>query len=516
MASYLGREVRTAQRWEKQEGLPIHRHRHDRSGTVYAYRAELDAWLAGRRQEPEARPHRRRLLLRVGAPLVGLVILGAAARSWMAPPAAPVGRVRLAVLPFENLGAGDEHEFFADGLAEETIHQLGRLDPRRLAVIGRSSVARYRRAPADVARIGRELDVDYVLEGSLRRERDQVRVTLQLRHVHDQAVLWTDSYDRSLSEVLAVQAEIAKQVSRALGRRLGVALPAPAPAPLTAHPGALDAYLRGRYLWNRGTRRGFEESVRAFTRAVQLDGRFARAHAGLAAAHLVLGRYGQRPPKDTFPLAKASALAALRLDDGLAEAHTTLAGVLFFWEWDFDAAEAAYRRALELDPTSAGGHHGLAHFLSITGRHAEAIAAAQRAQTLEPLSAVVNSDAAWFYYRARRYDDALSECRRVLELEPGFASARICVVRVYEQQGRHRRWRLEQLAARQREGRYVSPYSFAVLHTALGENDLAFRYLEEALAARDRAVLMLKVHPGFDPLRGDPRRDALLARVGLR
>jgi len=419
VAAYLGREVRTVQRWERREGLPVRRHHHERSGTIYAFRSEIDQWLESRRRgadrlaapagSPERKPRERRW------PLVVVALLAAA------------GSASLGVRP--------------------------------------------RSAPAPAAS------------------------------------------ERS---------------------------------PSGSAP-ALEAWRRGRYLLSRDTERGYLESARAFAEAVRLDPGFAEAHVGLADAYLMLGRHGYRPPVETMPLARESALEAQRLDAAAPGLQAVLAGLLFYWDWDFEAAEAAYRRAIAEDPGSARSHHGLAHFLSAMGRHDEALAESRRARILEPLSVAIHSDAAWFYYRARRYEEALAESRRALELEPGFGSALLCAVSILADRGepaaavaelrgaaraeggdellallegtdpgaaleRFRRWRLERLL--HAEG-YVSPYYLASAHASLGEVDAAFAWLEKAYAARDRAVLLLNVNPGFDPLRGDPRFAELLARVGL-
>jgi tetratricopeptide (TPR) repeat protein len=423
VAAYLGREVRTVQRWERREGLPVHRHHHERSGTIYAYRSELDAWLAGRRRPP-------------GAP-----------------------------------------------------------EPALAAEAGARSAKP--------------------------RARHATLVALAL-------------------------------VAVASGASLGPVSPIPSRADALRHPStrstaALDAWRRGRHLLSRDTERGYLESARSFAEAVHLDPGFAEAHVGLADAWLMLGRHGYRPPSETMPLARASAREAQQLDPGAPGLQAVLAGLLFYWDWDFPAAEAAYRRAIAEDPTSARSHHGLAHFLSAMGRHAEALEASRRARLLEPLSVAIHSDAAWFLYRARRYQEALAESRRATELEPGFGSALLCAVSILAQRGepgaavaelraaavadgeegilallegadpeasleRFRRWRLERLLHAER---YVSPFSLAAAHASLGEIDAAFGLLEEAYASRDRAVLLLKVNPGFDPLRDDPRFTELVARVGL-
>lgn len=418
IAAYLGREVRTVQRWEKRERLPVHRHQHERGGTVYAFRGELDAWLASR--SPEAAPG--------PSP-------GRPRASWRAQ-----GR-RIAV------GAV------------------------ALAALGSLATLRGFDSP---------------------READ--------------------------------------------------------PVPVFRVPAAArEAWQRGRHQLDRGTGRGYSEALRSFEQAVRLAPEFASAHLGRADALLMLGRHGYRPPSETLPQARESALRAQALDPTVPGLHAVLGGVLLYWDWDFDAAEQAFRRAVAQEPRSARSHHALAHFLSLVGRHEEALAASRRARELEPLSVEIHADAAWFLYRARRDDEALEESRRALALEPGFGSALYCVVSILARRGayaeavgelrraaqlerlpdleerlegpdpeaaveRFHRWRLERL---QRAEGYVSPFAFVSAYTSLGDVDAAFEWLERAYDARDRAVLLLKVNPGYDPLRSDPRFDALVERVGL-
>lgn len=585
IAVYLGRQVRTVQRWEKQEELPVHRHQHDKFSTVYAYKSELDEWFASRAAlaasnnvadaqaidatirddstqgdatpvtnlpgKPASRFFSNKA---IGIALaVSLVVVAAAAYlvGWRASSRNTVAgaRIRLAVLPFENLGGNQDQEWFSDGLTEEMITQLGRLQPERLGVIGRASVMRYKTTKKSLEEIGGELNVDYILEGSVRRESDRVRVTAQLIRVSDQMNLWAGTFDKDLPGVLAIQSEVATSIARSFAPKLLENPSVISPRASTDNAAALDEYLKGRYSWNRGGGKAFEKSLEYFEAAIKLDPEFALAYTGLAEAHAMLGRYGIRPSADTFPKAKAAAEKAIAMDGTLAEAHSALALVNFYWDWNWEGAEKEFLRAIEINPALANAHHGYAHFLSAMGRHDEAISEVKLAQQLEPLSATINSDAGWFYYRARRFPEAITVCRRALEIEPTFSSAQSCIIDSLIHEGRLneawseaknflkspediamvaklagtepkeairkiRLWRLEQMKQRSKS-EYVPPYQFVSAYTGLGERDSAFEWLEKGYVARDRIVLLMKVHPMFDEIRSDPRFNDLMRRVGL-
>ncbi len=552
IASYLGREVRTVQRWEKREGLPVHRHQHDKSGTVYAYTGEMDDWL-GRRRPPDAVPEAKpRIPTRTLAIavfiflLIGLLAVAYVVGRRSATTDLPVAKKRLLVLPFKNLSP--EQEWFSDGLTEEMITQLAGLRPESLAVIGRTSSARFKSTDKSIAQIGDELNVDFILEGSVRREGDRVRVTAQLIDARDQAHLWAESYDRDLPGALALQAEVSRLVAVSLGTRL---LDSESPArAVSNNTVALEAYLRGRYQWNRGNREGFEKCVESYQAATKADDQFALAFAGLAAGWVMMGRYGIRPPAECFSLAKEAAEKALTLDARLAEAHVALAQVKYYWEWNFKEAEEEFLRAIKLNPGLAAAHHGYAHFLSEMRRHDEAITEVKRAQEMEPLSATINSDAGWFYYRARRYEEAINECRRVLEMEPQFSSSEICIIQALEKMGRFeearskakkffaaigmdkrvaalnladprlalknlRRVELEELKQMSRN-QAVIPFQFAFVYALLEERDLTIEWLEKSVTARDHVALLMNAHPAFDCVRDDPRFSDLLRRMGMK
>lgn len=499
-----------------------------------------------------ARPFIRSRLLK--AALIALVAAIAVSasfvwRSFEKQARPPHGKILMVVLPFENLTADAEQDYFSDGLTEEMIAQLGRLHPQRLGVIARTSAMTYKDANKDIHRIGQELGVDYVLEGSVRREGDRLRITAQLIQVSDQTHLWAESYDRAQSAALAVQSEVAGRIARSLALEL---LPArdDRASSYTPRPEAHDAYLKGRYLWNKASVENLKKSVEYFHEAIEKDPQYARGYVGLADSYRLLGIFHAMLPRDAFGTVKEAALKALELDERLAEAHTALGAVKFWFEWNWMDAEKEFKRAIEINPSYGLARHDYAWFLVSQQRFDEGLAEIKRAQELDPLSPLTNADVGWVYLRARRYDEAIEQIKRTLELEPNFGSAHACLERAYMGKGMYRealasaraemarsgasvqelaaldktdvmeaikrveRWRLnKRMEAAQK--RRVSPYGFAMHYAALGEKDRAFEWLEKAFEERDHALVSLKVDPACDPLRTDPRFDELLRLVGL-
>jgi TolB-like protein/tetratricopeptide (TPR) repeat protein len=520
IAAYLHRSVSTVQRWEKHEGLPVRRIEHGKLGSVYATTADLDAWYESRRRPAEA--------------------------------AEPADRITLAVLPFQNLSGSSDQDYFSDGLTEELIAFLARLRPERLAVVARTSAMQYRNRAKDVRVIGAELGARYLVEGSVRRGTDRVRVTAQLVAAVDGIHLWADSYEQPVVDVLEIQSAIAERVGESLRIHL-LAEPLAGDAPRRqATPEARDEFLKGRYFWHMRTPDAFWRARRHFERAIALDPQFAGAHAGLADTYAVLGfwAYGVLPPRQAFPSARASAEQALRLDPGLAEAHATLGFVQHLFEWDWAAAEASLRRALDLDPSYAIGSQRYALFLALRGRLAEALDEVARARALDPLSLVINHTVAWVHYFARDYERAREHCERTLELSPTFAVTRLLLAAVHSLSGRaqealaeldasdrltgarataltlrachHARMGerpraehcLEELRHRLAAGE-ASSWHVAMGHACVGRADEAFVALERAVEDRFDMLAFLKVEPHWDPIRMDPRFDDLLRRVGL-
>jgi TolB-like protein/DNA-binding winged helix-turn-helix (wHTH) protein/Flp pilus assembly protein TadD len=459
---------------------------------------------------------------------------------------------RLAVLPFDNLSGDVGQEYFSDGMTEELITQLGRLEPRRLAVIARPSAMRYKGTNKRIDEIGGELSVDFILAGSVRRTGERVRITAQLVQVRDQTQLWAESYDRTLSDILDLQSEVAK----AIAREIKFALSPGAQARLTTHrevdPEAYEAYLKGRHYWNKRTEEGLKKAAEYFRQAIEKNPRYALAYSGLADSYTLLGDagYGCLPPREAARGAKPAAIKALEIDDTLAEAHTSLGSVKEQFEWDWEGAEREYKRALELHPGSAIAHHWYAYLLAQTGRLEEAAAEIGSARELDPLSLIINTDLGWVHYLARRYGQAIEQLLKTLELDSSFIRAHYLLGRSYLEKAMYREsignlQRAADLSGRNpvyvaglgcayaasgkrdeaahilnelketSERRYVPCYDIAIVHVTLGQKDDALVWLEKAFEEGSDFKDELGAGPALDPLRSDPRFQDLLRRVGL-
>jgi TolB-like protein/DNA-binding winged helix-turn-helix (wHTH) protein/tetratricopeptide (TPR) repeat protein len=456
-------------------------------------------------------------------------------------------KIMLVVLPFQNLSGNPEQDYLSEGMTEELITQLGRMRPDRLGVIARTSSMFYQKTDKPVDRIGRELGVQYVVEGSVRRDGRRVRITAQLVQVSDQTHLWAENYDRDASDILGMEEEVATSVSKTIGADL---LPAEAhgqPAH-TIDPEAYEAYLRGQYFWNKGTAEGYGRALHYFGEAVAKVPTYAEAHAGLADTHNMIGYWMMAPPRQVFPLAKQEAMRALELNPALPQAHAALAYSRFEYDWDVAAAESEFKRALELDANSASAHEWYGILLGISGRTAEMEQQLGMARKLDPLSLQVSMIEAAKDYVLRRYNDAIGELRSMLEMDPNFQPAYPLLGTVYEKTGRHadavRAWEkglalagvppdaIAELDRKFRKGGiaeflrgetellqsmsrsvYISAVMIAMNYTWLNEKDQAFAALEQAYNERSGWLLELSIDPVWDPLRSDPRFASLLQRV---
>jgi TolB-like protein/DNA-binding winged helix-turn-helix (wHTH) protein/Tfp pilus assembly protein PilF len=440
-------------------------------------------------------------------------------------------RVMLAMLPFENLSGDPNEDLFTDGLTEELIGQFGSLNPDRLGVIGRSSVIRYKRAPHGIDQVGRELGVDYVVEGTVRKSAGQIRVAARLIKVADQAQVWADTSERSESEMFRMQEETASRITGAVSEKLLGARAAPPSTPRPHNEEAYQAYLNGRYLQHKDSREDLERSLGFFENAAKLDPQFDQAHSAAADTYVRLGRSGSRP-HDVFPQARAEAEKALSIDPANAEAHNALANALFWYEWNWPLAEEHFKRAVALNSSLSAAYHDYAFFLIAMGRTEQGLSSLRRAIALDPLSARVNIDAGWLLLQAHRFDDAIRQARRALELEPGLAEANACIQRSLLYQKKYR----ELLADIQKSGPNpeqtlkrlyreklqkdgtsgkVDSFSLATTHVFLGENDRALDELENALAKHNIMMPLLRTEPTFDPLHNEPRFQALTRKLAL-
>jgi TolB-like protein/DNA-binding winged helix-turn-helix (wHTH) protein len=504
------------------------------------------------------RPKGRRWLIALAIPISLVLVLSTGAYLLWSRNAArsqpAIGRIMLAILPFENLTGDAAQEYFSDGLTEEMIAQMGHTDPQHLGVIARTSVMHYKHTKEQADQIGRDLGVQYVLEGSVRQDADRIRITAQLIQTKDQSHVWSHQYDRTPNSLLSLQGEIAQEISDAIQLTIGnhgslqTALAAASPAPKSYE--AYDLYLQGRYFWNKRTVDGFQRSVGCFERAIAKDPRYARAYAGLADSYALMAAYYVAPQNELIPKARDAALKALQLDGNLAEAHVSLAVIARNYDWDWQTAEKEFRRAIALDPNYATGHHWYAEHLAFSGRFEESFEEMRRARQLDPLSLIIQTDDAAGMYYARQYDRAIAQFRAVEAVEPHFARVRM-VSLAYVQQGRYSEaladidaWQhqenpswvwiwsqetyvfgragqheqaqrsLEELLHYSRTHALV-PMIFVMPYIGVGDKDQAFAWLDKSVAAHSPGLATLKVDPMFDPLRSDPRFDDLLRRVGL-
>jgi TolB-like protein/Tfp pilus assembly protein PilF len=453
----------------------------------------------------------------------------------------------IAVLPFENLSEEKGNAYFAEGIQDEILTRLAKVAD--LKVISRTSTQRFKSAPDNLPHIAKQLGVMNILEGSVQKSNDQVRVNVQLINAMTDAHLWADTYDRKLTDIFAVESEIAKTIAESLQATLtGSEKSSIAKAP-TANPEAYELYLKGRFFWNKRTGADLLRGIEYFKSATAKDPNYALAYVGLADSYKLLSAYGAASPQDSIPQAKAAAKKALELDNSLAEAHTSFGSILGSYDFEFDRAIAEYERAIELNPNYATAHHwfGCGPLMALA-RFDRAIAEGKRAIELDPLSMINNADLGWVYICARRYDEAIPQIRKALEIDSksylayyylgqalqlkrqlpeAIAAYRKSVEldddpealaflgQAYARNGQ--KDEAQKISARlieEAKSRYVSAYSFALMFIALGDNDRAIDALERAYregAGND--IYLIKVDPMEDDLRGQPRFEALLQKI---
>ena len=576
IAEYLGKTERTVQRWEKSRGLPARRLRAespDEQPRVYGYKSELDAWwnrqtgldedskadiaLVPPAQEPDPSSQQRlalksrlrRLGLLVAVFLLGVLVAAGLLRAFF------WGRVReafrpsrarvvLAVRPFSNLSNDPAQDYIAEGLTEEMVSRLGQLHPQKMSVIHLPPT--YARAGAE--RLGKDIQADYVLAGSVRRQDDRIAVAAQLVQVSNQAVVWGRSYEGDVRDLLQVESEVVGAIAGEVLNKL----PHDTAAPRQVNRDAYLYYLKGRYFWNKRTPQNFLTAIDFFQKSIDIDPTYAPPYAGLADSYELLGSapYSALPPREAFPKAEAAARKALALDDTLAEAHVSLGYSYLVYEWNPTEAEKEFSRALALRPDYATGHQFYAYYLTAIGKLDEAIAERKRATELDPLDPLLSSALGEAYYQNRQFDLTVEQNAKSLELDPSYAVALVNTGRAFQQKGMHREAqavfqrllaaspdnpallamagygdaisgekseaekiisRLKQLSRQT----YVPSVYTALVYTGLGDKNHAFEWLDKAYAERCEYLVYLPTEPIADPLRKDPRFDALLKRVGL-
>jgi TolB-like protein/DNA-binding winged helix-turn-helix (wHTH) protein/Tfp pilus assembly protein PilF len=461
--------------------------------------------------------------------------------------ASPTSIRSLAVLPLTNLSGDPEQEYFVEGVADVLRQDLEAISALR--VISRASSMYYRGSGKPLPEIARQMNVDAVIEGSVLRAGNRVRINVELVQAANDTRLWGGTYDRRLEDIFTLQSEVAQRIAD----EIRVTLTGPERDRLarthTADPEAYLAYSKGRFFWNKRTEAGLKTAIGYFQQAIERDSKYALAYDGLADCWAPLAWYAYVRPGEVFPRAKAAVLKALALDSSLAEAHTTLAFVTFYYDRDWANAEREFRRAIDLNPNYANGHHWYAEFLTLAGRHAEAIAESERARELDPLSPIINTWVGSRYFFARQYDRAIEQYQHALQMDPAFVPGHLVLGHVLEQKRMYREAILEFEEAVRLSGgspvylaslahaygaagkrtearktldelrnvsgqRYVSAYDLALATLSVGDTDRAIALLAQAVDERCPRATFLGVDPRFDGLRSDPRFKTLAVRIG--
>jgi len=514
---------------------------------------EIDRLRAG---EPKSRfaahsprPWQVALIISVVLCIIGLLVVMSREnlRNSILQRPSPVRIHSLAVLPLENLSGDLEQEYFADGMTAELITELGKISSIR--VISRTSVMRYKGIRRPLAQIARELDVDAVVEGEVLRSNDRVRVTAQLIATAEDRHIWAEAYDRDLRDVVALQGDVARSIASSIRARVTPTELARINPGRRVDPEAYEAYLKGRYFFEKRTSEGIYKGLEYFQLAIRKDPRYAEAYAGLAKIYQILGSYEMLPPKESHPKAREAANKALQLDAALSEAYTARGLVASFYEWDWDAAEQDFQSAFMVNSNDATAHHWYAEHLMNVGQADRAIAELERARELDPLSLPINATLGRAYRDARRYEESINQCRKTLDIDPDFALAHWClgVSYVAEKQyaeaitemrranivgesplykyglgyahaaaGNKTRARaiIEELK-QESHTTYMPAYFIAAIYGELAEKDRAFVWLQRAYDERDPQITYLLLDPFMDPLRSDPRFNDLVRKVGL-
>jgi len=558
IAAYLKRDERTVRRWER-EGLPVHRHMHKKQASIYAHKAEIDVWWNNGRQRLEppeptraSKPFRSWALAGlVAAGILALVAFNITGLRQRFLGKSETATIRsLAVLPLENLSRDPDQEYFADGMTEALTTELAQISS--LKVISHTSVLQYKGTKKPLPQIAQELSVDAVIEGAVQRSGDKVEITVQLIQAPSDRHLWAKSYERGLPDVLELQREVTHSITDEIRAKLTSPEERRLLSARTINPEAYEDYLKGHFLlWGQGESDA-RKGIAYFQRAIQKDPNYALAYAGIAECYITLGQpwNGALSPKEILTQAKAAASKALVLDESLGEAHSAFAHVIELYDWDWQGAEKEYRRALELNPNDAMARFWFGEYLQVMGRNEEGFAQMRQAIGLDPLNPNPAAELGAQFYTARQYDQAMRAFQKVFGLEPDYAWAHYGLGWVYSERkmypeaiaelvkavnlsnrsesavaslgkvlgdsGRKQEARkiLKELRERSKH-RYVSSYLIGLVQLGLGERNQAIASLDQGYTNRDQWMMYMKVDPGWDDLRSDPRFKDLTRRVGL-
>lgn len=574
IASYLKRDVRTVQRWEKTEKLPVRRHLHEKQGTVYAFKSEIDAWSQGRQLQdddfsndaeadnpeteddpqdlayseeefvpPPPEPVRRFLSPRLKLPLaiLGVAVAAAVGAHLLWPPSQ---NVVLAVLPFKNLGGFDQ-EALVDGFTAETKTRLEQVQPEKMGVL----LLTKRYADLPLEKVAAEFNSAYVLQGAAKMVGQKVSITARLSRVGARGMtsVWNDQYEGDLRDIQHIQSEVSSAIAKAVLSQIPNAQPTE-----QLNTEAYEAYQWGAYFLNKRTTHDLLKALDYFQKAIQADPRYAPAYAGLAACYSLLGSapYTQLPPKESYSKAESAARKALELDESLAEAHISLGYSLLVYERNYEKARQEFERAIKLRPGYATAHDYYAYYLTAMGDMTKAIAERETARKLDPVSPLLTTALGEAYYQNRQFDLAIQMAQKALELDSAYPVSMINLARAYEQAGQHQQARaiyqkmlgfapddpgvlslmaheyavsgdatsarkIEAQLEAMRSQRYVAALYIALIWTGLGDRDRAFHWLDQAYDEDCEYLVYLSTEPAADPLRSDPRFPQLLQKLGL-
>ena len=565
IASYLGRDVTTVRRWEKREGLPVHRLHHSRLGSVYAYTLELDAWRnerapAGATDAPDARQAseaaRTGFHARMATALVALALALAAGLIWFVRGRPTIQRASasggiwsLAVLPLQNFSGNPEQDYLSDGMTEALITDLTKLGA--VKVTSRTSIMRYKKSHKSLPEIAQELNVDGVIEGSVIRSGNRVRIVAQLIQARTDQHLWAETYERDLGDVLKLQSEVAQAIAQQVRVQLTPQQKARLHSTPVVNPAAYEAYLKGQFYLSDGAQADLKEAQRYFEEAAREDPGFALAYVGLADCYSELGTYRWMPPQDAYRLGSEAIHKALQLDQTLGEAHSTLGFLNWQYSWDWQGAERELRNSIDLNPNYVEGHETLVWYLAWSRQRDEALAEVQKIRSLDPAYPFASVDEAGVYYHQRDYkslieasqrsvitnpnswsshyflavgyegsgqlEQAIPEYQRAVDLSQRNSDAISGLAHVYATVGK--RAEAEKILGgllRQSKTSYVSPYMIAAIYSGLGQNDKAIEFLERAYQVRAPDIAyFIKADLRMDTLRADPRFQDLLRRIKL-
>ncbi len=463
-------------------------------------------------------------------------------------------RDSIAVLPFKNMSGKIENEYFSDGITEDVITQLSKI--KELKVISRTSVMQYKNTKKTIPVIGRELNVATILEGSVRRDNNTVRITAQLIDAINDKHLWAKTYDEELTQIFKIQSKVAEEIAKSLKAKISPSEKVSIERKSTENPEAYDLYLKGRYHLNKRLPDDLEKGIDYFEQALSIDPDYALAYTGLADSYIILGNYYLTPPYESFQKAKAAAEKALEINANLAEAHTSYAYAIVYTDWDWNNAEKEFNRAIELNPNLAQTYGWYSLYLTLLGRFDESVEMRKKALDLDPFSVVINADIGLQLYFERKFDQAIEQCLKTLEINPvigvlsyiqlgssylekskiqealkSFTTMSMMMTAkipkghpvpiaalgyAYAKSGRiDDAENMLELLVEKSEEEYVPPYWIAVVYAGLGDNNNAFKWLNKAYAEKDGSMVFLKVIPIFDSLRSDKRYSQLLSKMGF-